>query len=101
MLKELDCVALTRDVPEHGLTAGDVGTIVLMHGDRGYEVEFTSLDGETLAIVSLEPQSVRPIGRREIAQARVVRIPADRACRNQNRGSPLAVHDAADDEADN
>jgi hypothetical protein len=49
-----------------------VGTIVLAHGDRGYEVEFIALNGETLAVVSLERSQVRPIGRGEIANARSV-----------------------------
>ncbi len=38
MFKELDSVVLTEDVPAHGLKRGDVGTIVLLHGDLGYEV---------------------------------------------------------------
>lgn len=31
-----------------------------------------TLDGQTLTVVSLLPQQVRPVGRREIAQARAV-----------------------------
>jgi hypothetical protein len=31
-----------------------------------------TLDGETVAVVSLLPSQVRPIGRREIAHARAV-----------------------------
>jgi hypothetical protein len=72
MLKELDSIVLTEDVPTHGLKRGDVGTIVLLHGDLGYEVEFVSLKGETLAVVSLTSRQVRPLGEREIAQAREV-----------------------------
>jgi hypothetical protein len=37
-----------------------------------YEVEFMTLDGETVAVVSLAPDQVRPVGRREIAHARVI-----------------------------
>jgi hypothetical protein len=74
MLKELDTVILTVDLPEHGLSRGDLGTVVLVHGDRGYEVEFMTLDGETLAVVSLFSEQVRPIGHREIANARVVSV---------------------------
>jgi hypothetical protein len=70
MIKELDTIVLAEDIPEHGLKRGDLGTVVLLHGDRGYEVEFVSLDGETLAVVSLTPSQVRPVGPREIAQAR-------------------------------
>jgi hypothetical protein len=73
MAKELESVVLTTDLPEYGLTQGDIGTIVLVHGDgKGYEVEFMTLDGETVAIISLLPSQVRPIGRREIAHARPV-----------------------------
>ena len=44
---------------------------MLVHGNGdGYEVEFVSLDGETLAVVSLYADQVRPIGRGEIAHAR-------------------------------
>ncbi|WP_442945258.1 hypothetical protein [Nostoc sp.] len=32
--------------------------------DKGYEVEFVTLDGETVAIVSLHSIQVHPIGRR-------------------------------------
>ena len=43
MIKELDDVILACDLPEHGLSAGDIGTVVLVHrGAAGYEVEFTS-----------------------------------------------------------
>lgn len=72
MVNELDQIALTVDLPEHGLVCGDIGTVVLLHGDEGYEVEFVALDGETIAIASLSTDQIRPIGPREIAQARVI-----------------------------
>jgi len=72
LIHELDNVVLTVDLPEHRLRQGDVGTVVLVHGDRGYEVEFMTLTGETLAVVSLDASRVRPIGAREIAHARQV-----------------------------
>lgn len=72
MLRELDSVVLNVDLPEHGLSRGDIGTTVLEHGNCGYEVEFVALDGETLAIVSLTPQQIRSVGHREIAHARAV-----------------------------
>jgi len=56
-----------------GLSKAIIGTIVLVHGDgKGYEVEFMTLDGETVGDISLLPSQVRPIGRREIAHARPV-----------------------------
>jgi len=73
MIKELDTVVLNTDLPENGLERGDIGTVVLIHENRkGYEVEFMTLDGETMGVVSLFPSQVRPIGRREIAHARPV-----------------------------
>jgi hypothetical protein len=73
MIRELDRVVLTVDLPEPGLKAGDIGTVVLVHRDnQGYEVEFVTLTGETVALLSLFPTQLRPIGQREIAQARVM-----------------------------
>jgi len=72
MIKELDTVVLTEDLPEHGLKRGDLGTVVLVHDPEGYEVEFLTLDGQTFAVVSLFPGQLRPVGRGEIAQARAV-----------------------------
>jgi hypothetical protein len=71
MIKELDEVILACDLPDHGLSAGDLGTVVLVHrGAAGYEVEFTSLDGETIAVVTLMANQVRPVQPNAIAHAR-------------------------------
>jgi hypothetical protein len=71
MMKELDSVVLAVDLPAHRLKAGDVGTIVHVHeGGKGFEVEFVALDGETIAVVTLVPTELRPVGRREIVHAR-------------------------------
>jgi hypothetical protein len=67
MINELEAVVLTTDLPEHGLKAGDLGTVVLVHRHVDYEVEFMTLDGETVAVVSLSPDQVRPVGHGEIA----------------------------------
>jgi hypothetical protein len=73
MIQELDRIVLAIDLQEYGLKEGDIGTVVLVHQrDKGYEVEFMTLDGETVAVISLFPAQVRPIGRREIAQSRVM-----------------------------
>ena len=76
MFEELDRVILTEALPDHGLEAGDVGTVVLVHnggaGPAGYEVEFVMLDGETLAVVSVHPHQVRRAVNREVPHARAV-----------------------------
>jgi hypothetical protein len=74
MIQELDTVALTVDLPEHRLCRDDLGTVVLVHGQEGFEVEFMTLDGQTMAVVSLAKDQVRPIGKREIAHARPVPV---------------------------
>lgn len=71
MIKENDCVALTADLPEHRLTQGDVGAVVFVYDQsRGYEVEFVTYTGETVALVSLSPSQIRPLERGEIAHVR-------------------------------
>jgi Domain of unknown function (DUF4926) len=72
MIDELKTVILTADLPEYGLKAGDLGVVVLVHRHGGYEVEFMTLDGETVAVVSLSPDQVRAARHREIAHARLV-----------------------------
>jgi len=73
MIKELDNVVLTVDLPQYGLAAGDIGTVVMIHPkNEGYEVEFMTLDGETLAVTSLIATQVRPISHKEIAHVRLV-----------------------------
>ena len=73
MIAEHESVVLTADLPDHGLRAGDVGVVVMVHEDRGYEVEFLTLGGDTLAVVSLDPSHVRRVGRNEIAHVRPIR----------------------------
>jgi len=71
MIKEHDCVILTQDLPDAGLKVGDVGTVIHIHqGDAGYEVEFMTLVGETVAVVTLLPPQLRPIARRDLAHVR-------------------------------
>ena len=61
MIRELDLAALTEDLPEHGLKAGDVGTVVHVHEPGiGYIVEFISTEGKTIAVAPVEREQVRP-----------------------------------------
>ena len=70
---ELMTVALTRDLPEHGLAEGDVGTVVHRYtDDHAYEVEFVTGLGETLAVVLLKRNDLRLLNRREILHVRTL-----------------------------
>jgi hypothetical protein len=69
MIREHDSVVLTKDLPEEGLKAADIGTVVHIHGNgEGYEVEFMTLAGEPIAVASLLSKQVRPVTRQDIAQ---------------------------------
>lgn len=70
-INELDPVALTCDIPEHGLMRGDVGTAVLVHSDGvAYEVEFVGYDGHTVALLTLERAQLRTLEAQDIPHAR-------------------------------
>jgi hypothetical protein len=71
MIKEHDCVVLEKDRPAEGLKAGDIGTVVHIHqGAAGYEVEFMTLTGQTIAVATLLAEQLRPIARRDVAHVR-------------------------------
>jgi hypothetical protein len=71
MIKELDSVVLVRDVPEHGLEEGDVGAVVHCYsGGEGFEVEFVSASGDTVAVLTLTRADLRPMSGREILHVR-------------------------------
>ena len=73
MIKELDPIILTKDLPEVGLQAGDVGWVMMVHdGGAGFEVEFVTLDGETVTVATVTADAVRPVHTKEIAHARKV-----------------------------
>src|SRR5438445_13787989 len=73
MIDELDLVVLKRDLPDARLTVGDVGTVVLVHQQgAGYEIEFTTLSGDTVAVVTLDASDVRPVEAVETVHPRPV-----------------------------
>lgn len=69
-MNEHDLVALRHDIVEHGLRAGDVGTVVLVHSASNVEVEFVSAAGDTIGVLTLAATDVRPLGGREILHVR-------------------------------
>jgi len=73
MIQELDRVVLTKNLPKERLEEGDIGTVVLVHqGGAAYEVEFATLTGDTLAVVTVLADAIRAIGESEIAHVRSV-----------------------------
>ena len=75
MINEHDIVVLTEDLTDEGLRAGDIGTVVHIHDNRaGYEVEFMTLAGQTIAVASLLPAQVRAVGRQDVAHVRELQL---------------------------
>ena len=73
MLKEHERIVLTSPLPEEGLEAGDVGTVVHVYADsQAYEVEFVALDGHTTAVATVQVSQVRPVTRRDMTHAREI-----------------------------
>ena len=59
--RELEPVVMTRDVPEAGLRAGDLGAVVQVYGTEAVEVEFVTAAGHTLALRTLGVGDVRAV----------------------------------------
>jgi hypothetical protein len=59
--RELDTVVLTRDVPEAGLRAGDLGAVVHVYAPDAIEVEFVTASGRTQALLTLAAADVRAV----------------------------------------
>jgi hypothetical protein len=67
---EYDVVQLLRTLPEHGLTAGSRGTVLIDHTkyiDKGtppaYEVEFMDNAGVTLAVITVPEDNLEVVWR--------------------------------------
>jgi hypothetical protein len=66
----LDTVVLNRDLPQHGLRAGDLGAVVETYGNDGVEVEFALASGDTKALVTLKTADLRPVAQGDILTVR-------------------------------
>ncbi len=70
-MNEHECVILATDLPDHRLRAGDLGAIIHVHENHAaYEVEFVTLDGQTIAVVTLLPNQIKPITKHQVANVR-------------------------------
>lgn len=76
MTSDLDVVVLTEAVPQFGLKEGDVGTVVeTFRLGEAFEVEFITLKGETVALVTLKPDQFRPVGKYDMLHVRKTKLP--------------------------
>lgn len=59
LIKLLDVVALTVDLPEYNLWRGQVGTVVeILAGGSAFEVEFSDREGRTYESLGLRPDQI-------------------------------------------
>ena len=71
MIAEHSSVVLTESLPAAGLEAGDVGIVVHVHRDgEAFEVEFMTLDGNTLSVETLTSTQIRAARNRDTPHVR-------------------------------
>lgn len=58
-MRMLETVVLLRAIPDHGLRAGDIGTIVEVYSPSDVEVEFVAPTGRTRALLTLDTKWLR------------------------------------------
>lgn len=74
MIQEFEQAVLTVDLPDDGLIAGDVGTIVdITTNGKAATLEFFNFAGETVAVVLVSIDQVRPVSANEVMHARPVK----------------------------
>ncbi len=71
MIEENASVVLTERLPAVGLEVGDVGVVVHVHRNgEAFEVEFMTLDGNTMTIETLTTKQIRAARDRDIPHVR-------------------------------
>ena len=70
-------VALTRDIPQHGLRRGDVATVVehlpstqASGGEDGYALEIFNAVGESIAVVAVPVSAIELLNPTQVLSAR-------------------------------
>ena len=73
MIHKLEPAILLKDCPDQGLVKGDMGAVVMVHGDgKAFEVEFVTLTGDTLGVLALTADEVRAMSALDMPHVRVV-----------------------------
>lgn len=71
MIKELEPIVLSYDIPEYGLSQGDIGAVVHSYKTgESYEVEFVTGEGKTIALLTLDSKDIRSMYQNEILHVR-------------------------------
>ena len=71
MFDELDTIVLTHSIEKYDLKKVDIGTVVHIYADgKTIEVEFSTAEGKTVAVLTLTPADIRLMARNEILHVR-------------------------------
>lgn len=63
MFDEFKSVILTHDIDQYSLKKDERGVVVFVYGNgAAYEVEFMDPSGRTIAVLTLTPKDIRPVG---------------------------------------
>jgi Domain of unknown function (DUF4926) len=64
-------IVLLNNIPQSGLAAGDVGTVINIYGKgASFQVEFVNLNGAIVAVETLSAQQVRSVGEQDMIHSR-------------------------------
>lgn len=71
----METVVATVDIPEEGILAGDVGTIVDIYVElaKAYEVEFLTANGSERALITLAPNQFRRLTPADVLTTQQIR----------------------------
>lgn len=73
MIFEHDCIVLTANLPDAGMEAGDVGTVIYIYNNGfAYEVEFITLAGTTVAVATVPADKLRAVTPKDMNHVRVI-----------------------------
>ncbi len=75
MIKEHDRIVLLKNIPDEGLQSGDVGTVIhIYNGNKAFEIEFMTLNGHTVTVVTLLSSQVRAVTENDITHVRELAV---------------------------
>ena len=72
----LETVVLDRNLAEHGLRKGDLGSVVEVYEPDGLGVEFVAASGRSAALLTLNDRDVRPVSDDDLVSVRPCHRPA-------------------------
>ena len=71
MFEELETVVLNHNLTKYNLKKGDIAAVVHVYENKqAIEVEVVRANGQTVAVLTLTPQDIRPLDKSEILRVR-------------------------------